>query len=73
QGENIVLYTDGITEAMDSNGELFGEEGFEQVLRTLPADILAKEQVTELLGKTRSFTMGAQQSDDITMLILSGL
>jgi sigma-B regulation protein RsbU (phosphoserine phosphatase) len=73
QGENIVLYTDGITEAMDSNGELFGEEGFEQGLRALPVDILAKEQVTELIDKTRSFTMGAQQSDDITMLILSGL
>ena len=73
QGDGIVLYTDGITEALDNKGEMFGEEGLEQVLRTLPADILTKELVIELLDKTRGFSMGAQQSDDITLLVLSCL
>jgi sigma-B regulation protein RsbU (phosphoserine phosphatase) len=66
-GEALYLYTDGVTEAMNVNEELYTEQRLEVTLKTLnkatPGEIISS--VTDSLT---SFTTGAQQSDDITML-----
>ena len=68
-GDQFLLYTDGVTEAMDVEGRLYGEER----LMDLVAEF-AYLHPRRLLLKVRqdlvSFTDGAEQSDDITMLAL---
>ncbi|MDT8357606.1 MAG: SpoIIE family protein phosphatase [Methanomicrobiaceae archaeon] len=71
-GDIIVLYTDGITEAMNDREELFGEERLRSILlknRGLPADALAKV----ILDEIDLFSSGEPQSDDITLLIVKVL
>ena len=69
RGDAIFIYSDGVTEAMNSRHELFSEarlEGELKKLRGLPVgDILAG--VTE---KIREFSQGEPQTDDITMMII---
>jgi len=65
----LYLYTDGVTEAMNVEDELFGEERLESLLRGFTA--LNPRSVC--IGVRRAlgdFTQGAEQSDDITMLAL---
>ena len=67
RGDALYLYTDGVTEAMDETGNLYGEDRLQAFLNGLTGgtmqDILAavKEDVASHAG-------GAEQSDDITML-----
>ena len=68
-GDALLLYTDGVTEAMSATGELYGEERLIGLLREKGA--LGPE---ELVGAVRSgvtlHAEGAEQSDDITILAL---
>ncbi len=68
-GETLVLYTDGVTEAMDTHGYLFSTPRFEQTLQRLvdqrPFDLL-----TKLVEDVHAFARGAVQADDITLLAL---
>jgi len=69
--ENIVLYTDGISEAMNNKGEMYGDHRLEEVLKTLSKNPKDKEIIDELLKRTKDFVGDAQPSDDITLLALS--
>ncbi|MFZ1731503.1 MAG: SpoIIE family protein phosphatase [Bacteroidota bacterium] len=65
----IVCYTDGVNEAMSEEMEEFSDERLQQLLtdqRDLSADALLKYIRDEIVA----FTVGANQSDDITMLIV---
>jgi sigma-B regulation protein RsbU (phosphoserine phosphatase) len=68
-GETLVLYTDGVTEAMDAQGRLFSTPRFERILQRLddqrPVDLL-----TKLVEDVQAFSSGAVQADDITLLAL---
>ena len=68
-GSRLFLYTDGVTEAMDTQGNLFGTERMLDALnrqgRAHPEQIL--RQVTEEIN---SYIGGAEQFDDLTMLCL---
>ncbi len=63
----LLLYTDGITEAMNSNRDLFGEERLQDVLRN-NGHLSAKEFVEKLKLSIYSFTEGNPQYDDITLV-----
>lgn len=68
-GDKLVVYSDGVSEATDWAGEQFGEKRLEAVLAAhaaLPADELY-EKVRHELGE---FTSGAEQDDDVTLLVL---
>jgi serine phosphatase RsbU (regulator of sigma subunit)/anti-sigma regulatory factor (Ser/Thr protein kinase)/tetratricopeptide (TPR) repeat protein len=63
----LLLYTDGITEAMNSRRELYGEERLLQVLRKYgKSDI--ETFVERLKDGIYAFTEGAPQYDDITLV-----
>ena len=66
-GETFVLFSDGVSEALNTNDEFYGEE---RLLATLArsADGTAKEIVTRVLDDVRAFASGAKQSDDITVV-----
>ena len=66
-GETFVLYSDGVSEAMNARDDLYGEERF---LATLAAhrDATLPDMLSHVLTDVRAFADGAKQSDDITML-----
>ena len=67
-GDALLLYTDGVTEAFDPAGELFGEERLLESLREVAPS--AKDLVERVLAAVRTFARGAPQSDDIALLAL---
>ena len=69
-GDKIVLYTDGIVEAMNDKEEIFGFERLIEIVqgaRSMTADSLLKE----ILDKVNVFAGGAAQHDDLTVIIIS--
>ena len=65
--ETIYLYTDGVTEAVDRQDQLFGEERLESVLRA-SAGGPPHELIKAVAEAIRTFAGGAPQSDDITAM-----
>jgi sigma-B regulation protein RsbU (phosphoserine phosphatase) len=68
-GDGLFVYTDGITEALNSANELFSEERLEEALRSL-AGASASEMVAGVLKRVRTFVASAVQSDDIAAMAL---
>lgn len=68
-GDRLFLYTDGITEAVDIKNRLYGEERLKSFINQH-----IKDNTTQLLHALKNdidaFAGGAEQFDDITMLIL---
>jgi phosphoserine phosphatase RsbU/P len=67
----LVLYTDGVTEAMDVEGNLYGEDRLENVLTGTGHDFVVKKITRCILENVAEFTKNSVQSDDITLLVLS--
>lgn len=69
-GDVFVFFTDGISEAMNSAGELFGEDRLREVLQAdgAPTSADLRERV---LAEVRRFVGDAPQHDDMTMVVLS--
>jgi phosphoserine phosphatase RsbU/P len=68
-GDLFFFFTDGISEAMDSDGDCFGETrvaSFLEANALAPADAIRDRLVEEVA----SFAHGQPQHDDITMIIL---
>ena len=71
QGGAIVVYTDGVTDALNSQGEDFGEARLMRCCSSLPEGAGA-EAIGKLISKTVvEWTAGAEQFDDTTVLVLS--
>ena len=70
-GSMLFLYTDGLTEAKDSQRQQFGMARVEQVMKTCAAKALPPKQLIEEVSQAvRAFVGGAEQSDDLTMLAI---
>ncbi len=65
----FVLYSDGVTEAMNFSDEEYGEERLENAVKK-NLDLSADDMVREIFKDVENFTKGAPQSDDITMVII---
>ena len=63
------LYTDGVTEAMDSSGALFTEARLEETLYRY-SDLNPRSICVGVRRAITDFTLDCEQSDDITMLCL---
>lgn len=67
--DRIVMYTDGVTEAMDADEEEYGEERLLQAIQE--HDALSAEALgNEIVSQVQSFGAGDQQQDDITLVII---
>jgi serine phosphatase RsbU (regulator of sigma subunit) len=67
-GDSVVFYTDGVTEARDPEGQLFGEE-------RLAAAVTGKQGgadrlLESVVGAVGDFTAGADQADDLTIVVV---
>ena len=68
-GDRVVIYSDGLTDAQDLDGNFFGRRRLRDLIEAHP-DLSAPELHTMLLQKLENFTEGAVQADDITLLVL---
>jgi len=68
-GEALLLYTDGVTEAMDASETLYSDERLERFLAS-HGDASPRQMIGDLVGDVRQFAGAAAQSDDITVLEL---
>ncbi|MGA2499790.1 MAG: PP2C family protein-serine/threonine phosphatase [Tepidisphaeraceae bacterium] len=70
-GDVAVLYTDGIIDARSPEGEFFGEDRLDEILRVLPEPVTpawAVEAIAQAVGK---FAGAGPLSDDQTLLALA--
>jgi sigma-B regulation protein RsbU (phosphoserine phosphatase) len=71
-GDTLVLYTDGVTEATNGEGEEFGESRLVDALANhsrLPLEALLQAVVNAV----QKFSGGSEQQDDITLVIARAL
>ncbi len=68
-GDTLVLFSDGVTEAMDPDDQLFGVPRLKQVLNGQTQCPLEHIQKC-VLEAVENFTRGAHQADDVTLLIV---
>ena len=68
-GDTLVLYTDGITEAMNGEGEPFGMDRLLAASRPAPLEPAATVRA-RVLAEVASFAGKEPQSDDLTMVVL---
>ena len=66
-GDQIVFYTDGITEAFDAEGRMFGLERLDEVLEN--CHLRADGLIEEVLKAVDAFTAGVAATDDRTLLV----
>ena len=66
-GDQIIFYTDGITEAFDPEGQMFGLDRLDEVLETCHLD--ADGLIEEVLRALDAFTRGIAATDDRTLLV----
>lgn len=69
-GTFLFLYTDGLTEATRSDGELFGEERVLAELSGHGEDISTERVAADMTAAVNRFIGNAEQSDDLTMLVM---
>jgi sigma-B regulation protein RsbU (phosphoserine phosphatase) len=68
-GDVLVAYTDGVSEAMNSADEEWGEDGMIATMGRADG-VCAAETVERIIGAADSFAAGAQQHDDMTLVVL---
>ena len=68
-GQIIAIGTDGIWEAINSDGEMFGKDRFRNILRR-NAHAGASEILNAVYSELNQFTMGQKTEDDITLVII---
>jgi serine phosphatase RsbU (regulator of sigma subunit) len=72
EGDWLVLYTDGVTESLDTSNEQFGEEGLKLFMEQHP-DATATEFADGLLARVSQWTgraPGQDPDDDVTLLAI---
>lgn len=68
-GDELILFTDGITEAMNSKEEFLGIAGVEGIVQNLGLPNPKNDALT-ILDSVHSFARNAKQHDDITILVI---
>ncbi len=69
KGDMLVIYTDGITEAMNQQKQQFGINRYLEFIRD-NSDLSPEEFVEKFNDELQGFTAGAEQNDDITMVVI---
>jgi serine phosphatase RsbU (regulator of sigma subunit) len=68
--DTLVLFSDGVTEAMDPAEQLFGVPRLKDVLMGVAAQIPLDELQGKVLEAVENFARGASQADDLTLLLV---
>jgi sigma-B regulation protein RsbU (phosphoserine phosphatase) len=68
-GDWLIVFSDGVSEAMSASGDEYGEERILAVVDKEP-ELSPADLLKAIFADVRVFTKGAPQSDDITALVL---
>ena len=68
-GDALILYTDGVTDAINQEEEFFGEERFFLLVKE-HCTLSAQELLDKIYSEIAAFSRGAPQFDDITLIVL---
>jgi serine phosphatase RsbU (regulator of sigma subunit) len=68
-GDTLILFSDGLTEAENTDGEEFGMDRLADVLQD-HAHLPAKDLSAAILDRIATFSRGCEQTDDMTLLVL---
>jgi sigma-B regulation protein RsbU (phosphoserine phosphatase) len=69
KGDMLVVYSDGLTDAEDPQGEMFGAQRLLEIIRQ-EAPSGSQVLVAKFLKAIEEFTQGMQQTDDITFVVV---
>jgi serine phosphatase RsbU (regulator of sigma subunit) len=69
-GDTLLLFSDGIVEAHDGFGQLFGFERLEALVNMLPPELEVDELVEQIINTVLDFVGSAEPHDDITIIAL---
>lgn len=69
EGDVLVIYSDGVTEAMDKDENDFGEERLLELIAS-HRDVSASALIERIFDKVKEFTGDHPQSDDMTMVVV---
>jgi hypothetical protein len=69
-GDCLLLYTDGITEAMDEQGEMFGDDRLAAVFAQLAPNRAAKRIIDGVMQELDRFRKGQVGTDDVTAVVI---
>ncbi len=68
-GQIIAIGTDGIWEAVNSEGEMFGKLRFRDIIRK-NANAAARDILKSVYSELNQFTLGQRSEDDITLVVI---
>ena len=69
KGDVFVAFTDGISEAMNSAEEEYGEDRLTETLCQMPVRCAA-DMISYILDRVDKFTASARQHDDMTLVVM---
>lgn len=69
RGDVLVVYSDGVTEALDVHGEEFGEDRLAAIVEARHADD-ATTILEAIVQAVQTFAQGAPQHDDVTAMVV---
>lgn len=69
-GDVIVFYTDGISEATNAGGELFGDDRVAELAASAPREMPARDLAQKVLAEVETFLGGVEAQDDRTLVVL---
>jgi sigma-B regulation protein RsbU (phosphoserine phosphatase) len=69
RGEQLLIFTDGVTEAFNAGGELFTDARLERLVSGLQSTA-AEDTVQAVLAEVTAFEGDTEQTDDITILVV---
>jgi serine phosphatase RsbU (regulator of sigma subunit) len=71
--DTLVFYTDGITEAKNEKGEMFGEESLCRLLTNLDPATSARTSIERIIAEVQQFAQETPQHDDMTLVVVKVL
>jgi len=73
-GDILMLYTDGVTEAMNEKGEMFGQVQLKRLfLNMTRAELKSRDIIEGVKNEILSFSGSEQQYDDLTIVVVKAI
>ena len=73
EGDVLVFYTDGVCEARNEEGSVYGFDRLAGVIRDMDREMEAREMIDRILGEVERFTGTSQHEDDLTLVVVKVL
>ncbi|MHC4552622.1 MAG: PP2C family protein-serine/threonine phosphatase [Planctomycetota bacterium] len=69
QGDTLLMYTDGLIDVMNFDGDIWGKERLLEALQSIPRDS-ADQMIHSLLGYRRRYAGLAERADDTSIVVI---